>query len=536
MVGFAQSQGISVVHPSTFMPGKGFPFVLEAESNGEVDRFISDELSLSLTGAQFANTTSKIKKGRAMSTVVAGSGNALSAFGPGFSFDVLANEGATFSHAGAIAGSELWAEGTIHYVTGDLEVAENDSLIIESGCWVLLDSAVNITVLGHLFANGTRQNPIVFGSNSATNYWGGISVDNGDGRFNYCFFNQGGGDESLAFGHSGSQAVLKTSDGNIAANRCFVFDCAGKGIGGSGGLMSFKSGGISRCDMGGEFLGSKITISNSHILDIPNDDGVFSDDDNDGLYLNGASAAGPSVIDSCIFMFGKDDAIDHNGAIVEVRNSWVENFENEGIASSNANSVFAYNSVFKNCEQGIEAGYGSPSVTVDHCVFVDNDYGLRFGDWYDWGCTGQIVCTNSIMWNNGNNVHNYDVLTNGPVAGAIDLTYSITNDIDYDNGVGCIMGTPNFNAQYLLEPGSPGIGIANDGTNMGLVSALYTGLSENHQQFEETLQEIRVYDLSGRLLLQANEIDLTRLRGGVYIIQEQYETYVSSYKKGVFNP
>lgn len=218
----------------------------------------------------------------------------------------------------------------------------------------------------------------------------------GTANLHFGLFNSGGNDASLAYGHSGSQATIKSDGGNVRLNNCFIFDCQGKGIGAQNGFLEFVDGGISRCDMGGEFAGSRGIILGSHILDIPNNDGIFQDDDNDAFYFSGVNDT--SVVDSCVFMQGKDDAMDHNGAILGVKNCWIEGFENEGIAASNQNSVTVFNLLFKHCKLGIETGYSSPSVTVNHCVLVENEYGLRFGDWYDWGCSGSI-CTNSIMVN-----------------------------------------------------------------------------------------------------------------------------------------
>ena len=127
------------------------------------------------------------------------------------------------------------------------------------------------------------------------------------------------------------------------------------------------------------------------------------------------------------------------------------------------------NTVVRNCEQGVEAGYGSPGVRVDHCVIVDNDVGLRFGDNYDWGCTGQMVVTNTIAYQNSDNIYNFDLLTQAPVDSGIIIRSSLTNDPDYDGCPGCITGVPLFDGDYHLLPGSPGKNAGDDGEDMGLV-------------------------------------------------------------------
>jgi len=242
-------------------------------------------------------------------------------------------------------------------------------------------------------------------------------------------------------------------------------------LGSHSSFISISGCVVSRCDTGGEFAVSTVNINNSYIIDIPNNDGTFQDDDNDGFYFNGAHPSGePSIIENSFFITGKDDAIDHNAGKLEIKNCWIENFAHEGIACSNSNWVNISNTLIKNCEQGIEAGYGTPDVTVDHCVMIDNEVGLRFGDGYDWGCNGSLRVTNSITYDNGDNIKNYDFLTGGPVEDGILISYSITNDEEYNNYQGCLTGVPLFDENYQLLPESPGIRKANDQTDIGLFS------------------------------------------------------------------
>jgi hypothetical protein len=177
---------------------------------------------------------------------------------------------------------------------------------------------------------------------------------------------------------------------------------------------------------------------------------------------------------------GKDDGIDHNGANLLIRGCRIEGFDNEGIAASNSNNISVYNTLVKNCEQGIEAGYGNPTVSVDHCTLINNEIGLRFGDSYNWGCEGQIYTTNSVLFGNGDNILNYDLLLQAAVPGAIEISYSMTNDSDYNESPNCISGIPVFDENYYLLAGSPGEGAANDGYDMGIISP---ELSLNEIQF-----------------------------------------------------
>jgi hypothetical protein len=76
--------------------------------------------------------------------------------------------------------------------------------------------------------------------------------------------------------------------------------------------------------------------------------------------------------------------------------------------------------------------------------------------------------TNSILSGNKDNVWNYLNSTHAPLAGALDISYTMTNDADYDLSPFCIPGSPAFDAEYYLLPGSPGAGRGMGGTNLGL--------------------------------------------------------------------
>lgn len=521
------AQNFRVIAPTTFVTGKSFPFAVENYDQNGINSNYTVAIAASGSGGAVPENLIKVRKGRAMNTITTDGGNTLSLSAAPIQVSAVPNSAIVQIHSGELASDETWTENSIHRISSDLTIPNGVNLTIEAGCWILLDSAVNIVVDGSLSASGTENNAVAFSANG-NHAWGGMTFTNGTGNFEFCLFHLAGADFSNTFGHSNSQPVIRSNGGQVNLNRCFIFDCVGKALGADNGRLNFTNGGISRCDTGGEFAASYVSVKSSHIMEIPDDDGVLEDDDNDGFYFYGANATQePSVVDSCFFLIGEDDGIDHNGAILEVKNCWIEGFSNEGIAASSENSVYAYNTVFKDNEQGVEAGYGTPTVTVDHCVFVGNEYGLRFGDWYDWGCNGTITCTNSIMFDNDDNVHNFDYATNAAMPGAIDLTYSIPTDSEYDSNTGNITGTPVFDANYLLQPGSPGIGGANDGSNMGLVSSIINNLSDI-EVTPKNLQSFTVYSLNGQivargtLLSQFQQLQLN-LKNGIYLVEKVFQ-------------
>lgn len=76
------------------------------------------------------------------------------------------NTGPITMHNGSLNGNHIWPANSVHHITSHLTVSNGDTLQIEEGCWVLIDSAVNIFVEGHVNVFGTAAKPVVFASNS----------------------------------------------------------------------------------------------------------------------------------------------------------------------------------------------------------------------------------------------------------------------------------------------------------------------------------------------------------------------------------
>jgi hypothetical protein len=380
------------------------------------------------------------------------------------------------NQSGEISENTLWMKDSIYYISEDLTILPTAKLTIESGVRVCLEEKVNLIVQGNIQINGILEEPVMFRPYVPEKPWGGIRMlySNDSSNIHYGFFTLGGNNDQYIFGHSNSQPVLLADHSVLNISNSFFIDNPGKALGGLVSVISINNCLISRCDTGGEYDDCNLNVLETYFIDFPSDDGIPVDDDNDAIYVYGVypAAPGPSIIDKCTFITGKDDGVDHNGSVLEVGNCWIEGFYHEGIAVSNTNSLTAYNTLIKDCEQGIEAGYYTPQVFIDHCVMINNSNGLRFGDSYNWGCGGHITATNSILFDNVDNILNYDLLTQGPVPGAISISYSMTNDPDYDAFPNCITGTPLFDSNYFLQPGSAGIGMATDGGNLGLVDPL----------------------------------------------------------------
>lgn len=460
-------------------------------NNLEVNSMVNGSYLIQAVNAVLESDTIDIRKGvGSLTTIVDASTDFLISI-EGFSgekFIQLDEQVPIKEIGGELSTSDTWENDTIYHIVDNLIIPENVSLQIEAGSQIFLGEKVNITILGHLEINAVNDSLVLFGSIDGSKPWGGLYLSNVADTisFNHCIFNNGGDNEDFIFGHSESQPIVFFENSVALLTNCYFIDNPGKAIGGLNSIIKIDQCLTSRCDTGGEYHHCLVNISDSWYTEIPGEEYSPDIDDNDALYFYEVypDLQEPTTIKNCFFVNGMDDGIDHNGAIISIENCWIENFVHEGIAASNYNELIVYNTLIKNCEQGIEAGYGSPFLKVDHCVFVENVVGIRFGDSYNWGCEGQMEITNSITFNNDDNIKNYDLLTQGPVEGAINISYSLTNDIDYNNYPGCLEGAPDFDNNYFLLPGSIGIGLANDNGNLGLINpTIGINYTNNNLQF-----------------------------------------------------
>lgn len=388
---------------------------------------------------------------------------------------ILSENNETFidTVSGSISNRDsIWEENSTIFVNSDLFIDAGSHLAIQAGVQVILDEHVNIIVNGSMSINGVEENPIIFKSKNRENPWGGIEFYNSISNIDNCFFINGGSDPNKGWAHTNTQPILFAKENSILnINHSYLLFSPGKALGAHTSQVNVDNTIISFVFHGGEFHYTTLVFDHSYVMNIPNDDGVFVDDDNDGFHIDyrHPEINKASVIKNSFFITGKDDAIDHHKARIDIENCWIEDWMNEGVAASGSDTIKVTNTIAKGCFKGFEAGHGAPTIIINHSLAIDNNQGFRFGDSYSTPNTGKMIVTNSIAFDNQDNVKNYTNHLSGPYSGGLDISFSITNDAVYDTISNNLSGEPLFDSSFRTLYGSLGSSLGQNGRNIGVI-------------------------------------------------------------------
>ncbi len=479
-----------LITPKRIKPGEYFPVVVRIRTaNGEINPIDQTPMNV-IFGGGHADTVIAIKRGAGTGVVQINSGSSFTvsvqnANAPAVQKLIEISSVPSVPYSGTRpTGDEVWDNTADRFITADVTIPVGCHLTIQKGTRVIVKKYVNIHVMGELTVQGTAEEPVLITSENWSEPWGGIDFDNATANVEYCMVMNGGGDLSKGQPtpnegwHTGHQHIFFGKNNSaFTFNQCFFLYSPGKVFGMQDGTATVRNSVSSFVWHGGEFHRVLLRYTKSHLMNLPDDNNAsYTEDiDTDGFHIDYVNALYPeySLIDSCYFNTGKDDAIDHHSSRLKISNCWLENFVHEGVAASGGDTVKIFNTLALNNDQGFEAGWTDSGVTegpfvyVDHCVSVGNRNGLRIGDSYDWTYKDFMKVTNSIVYNNQDNIWNFLNSTQAPLAGAIDISYSMTNDPEYNASPLCITGVPQFDAYYYLMPGSPGMNMGQRGSNMG---------------------------------------------------------------------
>lgn len=205
----------------------------------------------------------------------------------------------------------IWVkEKSPYIVEGVIQIAENDTLIIESGVEVLFNPSNILHLRGGIFvngvlkANGTKQEPVKFSRNGDSKYWGAIVFRKSiNSELNFCEIEYGAGGQIY-------QANILIDNSFVKINNITLKNIPEIAI-----WLIFKSSAI---------------IANSKISNTPKEWIYVSHKSK--LYLRNSliencQKSGIKVIDNsfldisnCNFLYNKY-AIDFNGDSLKIRNS-----------------------------------------------------------------------------------------------------------------------------------------------------------------------------------------------------------------------
>ena len=478
------NENLEIIIPREVPAGQSLPVVARArDASWDINTLMHDELAVSSPERTFSeNLKIKYGTGTALLEDISESDTILY-FNGSLISDTLGpievrGDYPVIEYSGSLpAGNVKWDNSAVRKITNDIIVPAGTKLSVSSGTWVVLGDKKNITVYGEIEVLGTPEAPVVFTSEVPEDAWGGLEIHSGYSSFLYCFLVNGGGDDSKGWGHTGRQASLFAYENSrLDLDNCYIVYTSGKAMGAIEARVNIDNCVTSFAFHGGEFHYCLLDIRNSYFMNLPNDDHIYlQDEDNDGFHIDYVYPYSDefSVIDNCHFITTKDDGVDHHASRLHVKNCFITDCIHEGVAVSEEDTIKVTNTVITDCNQGIELGWSSATtqIYVDHCVVVDNNVGLRVGDEYNGGYEGNMKVTNTVLYNNGDNIYNHIINTGKPQPGAIDISFSMTNDEDYNGSFYCITGIPEFDDYYFLSDGSPGKEMGINGSDMGLYEA-----------------------------------------------------------------
>ena len=322
-----------------------------------------------------------------------------------------------------------WPANSRVRITADLTVASGVTLTVGAGSIIQISPDVQIDLEGTLEINGNTDQLVLFVPETGSDPWGGFfarapgaavtatgTVFTGSGA-DQNWFDPPGFNFSTHRDEQATFAFSANTTGDFTD--CYFFDLAGQAMHGDDATINLTRCLVQRAITVGQFNGGNVTVTDSALIEFPVNDGIFADDDNDGIYFTEGSH---QLIDTLVG-WAKDDGVDAGSGDegdVTVTNCWFEACYHEAMAwSGEVRDATVSNSVTLNSGQGIEAGWSggsqgapgndpSPEVTVTSSLCVGNHVGLRYGDNYDWDYWGQLNVSDSISIHNDRDVWGFE--------------------------------------------------------------------------------------------------------------------------------
>jgi len=379
-----------------------------------------------------------------------------------------------------ITTSTNWGENARIHISGVagnlLTIASGATLTIGAASVIMIDPDITISVEGSIVVNGTLEQPVVFTGPDRNVPWGGFLFESGtsQGELTGSILTGSGADSNWfnnnpghGSSHRKDQCAFYLSGGaHVSLTDCYLVDNYGQAGHGESAYLTMTGCLVQKCVTAGQYNGGAVILEDCALIEFPSAAAPFADDDSDVFYLTG----GAHFLTDCLLGWALDDGIDAgSGAAgsVTVNNCWFESCYHEAMAWSETRDADIIDTVILNCGQGIECGFGDPTVDADHCLSTANVIGARFGDNYDWSYDGFLTVSNSLLLFNVRDVWGraWDDWTVHLSQMDIQNNYLSAPNANYPNNlIWDPQGNPSHLAQlapFLPTPaGTVGIGLA----------------------------------------------------------------------------
>ncbi|MGI9244292.1 MAG: hypothetical protein ACR2RV_26065 [Verrucomicrobiales bacterium] len=315
---------------------------------------------------------------------------------------------------GTIASDVDFGDGARLQFDDDVTVEAGTTLRIGAGSIVRLAPGVDLHVDGRFVVSATAENPTTFAPAVPGSTWGGFFLQDGSSAVDLTgtILHGSGADQDWFdtnpgyASHRDEQALFLVgpAGATLDLTDCYLIENSGQ-------LLHNDEGGdirITRCLLQGattcgELTGGSVTVDRSALLLFPDENPDFADGDNDAIYLT----TGQHTFTNTVIGYTQDDGIDTGGspsgytATSTVQSCWFESILHEAMSNSGEKNANAIDTVFFNCGQTIECGYGGPQSSLLRCLAVANMVGARFGDNYDWDYdANHLTVTDSLLLGN----------------------------------------------------------------------------------------------------------------------------------------
>ena len=329
----------------------------------------------------------------------------------------------------------LRADQSPYFVSADLYIPSQSSLVLENGVDLRLDEGVNIVCTGEISCMGISSDSVRFLADNASLSWGGIYLEDAEADFVFTSFSGSDGYTSS----SQYRACIESDDSDILFNSCSFRDNNGciKLSGGSVFVDSCDFSGWNNGELFHMRYGESATVQNSSFGNMvnpptPYHDGIEFQDCRSGDYL----------IRNCDIFNIDGDGIDSNSSSLILESNRVWNVTDNGfsigiaVAGSQISDVNLIRNIISGCCTGVAVKDGS-CAEITNCTIYGCDIGVRAYNMIAGSGGGNATVINSIFDSNSTifSVEDGSVVT---------VDYSLTGSTEPWTGEGNIAGDPEF--------------------------------------------------------------------------------------------